>query len=537
MDGFNEKKWFVYLTDHHEGPFSLSEIQAKIDQSQVTTANYIWAEGMTDWKPMNDVREFESLLGTRQAIAPAAMESAAPVLSSTPIVESVESPVAVEVAVEEKTGDLDPADLKRATEPATAPARTGLQDFKIQDRRKAERVEAPVKRSYARPIKWAIFTLVPAGIAGAYFNGSLDPVLNSPAVKAGSQAMSDMAQPYLLKLADKVPALTRWVSPIPSLEDVAPEDYELLKAAALQKPESGAKIAVAASTADAFSPTFYVSSNLRDGAVVDVYVEGISDTLMNQLAFSGKVQATITKKLGKTGPVRYPDGKSVPRGEYVIYATEAEQQPDAVKAVLANIPPVAAKLAPVLPRGLKLLVSKSAFLGGSKDAIYASRLKEFHDRLRGKSVAEIAELKQLEGLLENQLMLTTNKYNQLRGLVRNGKPSSAARKSWTDFNAQWSKIDGQLKESYGKWTDQALQTDYFYGTLYSLTKTAGEAVDKLHQLHVDFFDGKKDFKTLEIERGSAVSIASDAVTALKNKVTQAENLAPTPNGMPRREGL
>jgi len=334
-----------------------------------------------------------------------------------------------------------------------------------------------------------------------------------------------------------VPAIAPWISPIPSLEDVTPEDYETLKSAAMQKLAAGPKIALALSTGDAFVPTFYVSSNLPDGALIDIYVEGIPDTLLNQLAFHGKVQATIDKKLGKSGVVHSPDGKPLPRGEYIAYATESAQQPDAVKTQLASVPPVTAKIPPLLPKELKLLVSKSVFLGGLKDATYTSRLKEFHDKLRAKASAELAEIKQLEATLESQLSQTSNKYNQLRGLSRAGKPSFAARKSWTDFNTQWAKLEESLQQSFSKWTDPVLETEYFYGVLYSMTKAAGDAIEKLHLLDADFFNGKTDVKAFDIQRGSAISIAQSAVAALKNKISQAESMTPTPNGMPRREGL
>ena len=542
MDGFNEKKWFVYMTDHHEGPFSLAEIQAKMAQSQITLSNYVWAEGMSDWKAMTDVPEFASIL-TQDAPAATAMEHAEPmIVSDEPAaMESLES-----AAPPEKTGSLDATDIQRSMDQATraplieipiAATATIPLTKKSVPAQPAAPVAAKPKTSSSRMIKWAVLILVPAGLAAAYLNGSLDPVLNSPAVKASGHAASDMAQPYLLKLAEKVPALGKWISPIPALEDVSSEDYETLKAAAVQKPEEGIKLAIAASTADLFMPAFYVASNLPNGAAIDVYVEGIPDTLLNQLSFSGKVQATLDKKLGKTGPARFADGKPLPRGEYVVYATESQQQPDSVKAILANVPPVTVKVPDNLPRGLKLLVSKPVFLGGAKDTTYESRLKDFHDKLRAKAGAELSEVKQLSATLEGQLTATNTKYTQLHGLARNGKPSFAAKKAWNDFSTQWSKLDTQLKDGFAKWTDQALQTEYFYGMLYSLTKSAGDAVEKLHQLHSDFFDGKIDPRTFEIQHGSSVSIAQNAISALKSKIDQAEHLAPTPNGMPRREGL
>ena len=435
---------------------------------------------------------------------------------------------------------IEPAANQIYAEPAPSdyPGKPQTTQNIIKESPKNNTQENPTqRRSIFHLVKWAVIVLILTGIAGAYMNGTLDPVLASPGVKASMQTFSDLTQPYLLKLSEKIPVLTRWISPLPSLEDVTPGDYEALRSAVMQKGPAGPKIAIAISTSDVFAPAFYVSSNLPDGAVIDVYIEGIPDTLLNQLAFHGKAQATLQKKLGKTAPVHFTDGKAMPRGDYVIHATENPQQPDEVKALLANLPPIGVNDTAVLPKVLKLLVSKPAFLGGNKDAIYFSRLKEFHDKLRAKATTEITEIKQLAATLEGQLTQTTEKYSQLKGLVRGGKPSFAAHKAWTVFNDQWSMLDGQLQQSYAKWTEPVLETEYFYGVLYSMTKAAGEAIGKLHQLHGAFFNGKTDIKTIEIQRGGSISIAENAVSALKNKIIQVENLGPTANGMPRRDGL
>src|SRR5689334_79785 len=40
-----EKKWFVYLTDHHEGPLSLAEIRERMSAGQIDRSVHVWAEG------------------------------------------------------------------------------------------------------------------------------------------------------------------------------------------------------------------------------------------------------------------------------------------------------------------------------------------------------------------------------------------------------------------------------------------------------------------------------------------------------------
>ena len=61
MDALNEKKWFVYMEDHHEGPFSVADVQSKIGEGFIRKDQYIWAEGMQDWKPMGEVQDFQFL--------------------------------------------------------------------------------------------------------------------------------------------------------------------------------------------------------------------------------------------------------------------------------------------------------------------------------------------------------------------------------------------------------------------------------------------------------------------------------------------
>src|SRR4051812_29705440 len=70
MDGFTEKKWFVYVGDHHEGPFSLEEVQGKMVQGDVSTESFVWAEGMTDWKPMTEMSDFAPILTSTAEAAP-----------------------------------------------------------------------------------------------------------------------------------------------------------------------------------------------------------------------------------------------------------------------------------------------------------------------------------------------------------------------------------------------------------------------------------------------------------------------------------
>ena len=95
----------------------------------------------------------------------------------------------------------------------------------------------------------------------------------------------------------------------------------------------------------------------------------------------------------------------------------------------------------------------------------------------------------------------------------------------------------QLRQSFDRWTPESLSKDYFYTSLYTLTREAGLSIEGVHQLQTGRADRKLDNKEFEIKIGSAMSLAQSTLNQLKSKIEQAEKLSPSSNGMPRRDGL
>lgn len=56
--------WFYGKNNTQHGPVSEQEIQTLLSSGQIDTSTIIWREGMTDWLPMKDVPEFQSLQTT-----------------------------------------------------------------------------------------------------------------------------------------------------------------------------------------------------------------------------------------------------------------------------------------------------------------------------------------------------------------------------------------------------------------------------------------------------------------------------------------
>jgi len=63
------KKWFVYINDHHEGPYSVSEVKDKIASKLVGHESYVWCEGMGDWAVITSIPELAALLSVSASVA------------------------------------------------------------------------------------------------------------------------------------------------------------------------------------------------------------------------------------------------------------------------------------------------------------------------------------------------------------------------------------------------------------------------------------------------------------------------------------
>jgi hypothetical protein len=68
----NEKKWFVYVGDHHEGPFNAQEVSEKKNAGLVTEESYVWCEGMNDWVMLSDAKELSSEMKKLEPSTPTA---------------------------------------------------------------------------------------------------------------------------------------------------------------------------------------------------------------------------------------------------------------------------------------------------------------------------------------------------------------------------------------------------------------------------------------------------------------------------------
>jgi hypothetical protein len=529
MDGFNEKKWFVYLGDHHEGPFSLAEMQGKMNAGAVTSTHYVWCEGMGDWLPMTNVPQFESLIHARAAaVAVASSSSDAPTLHM---------PAMQAAPVQVKAAETKPA-------PAATAAKSPAPAIIVQS---ADEVSRPIILSAVSQSNPHVSGVSPIGLGSIPHRpeqfqtkkkgggllvkaiviliiGSIGGVIHS-----GTFSNGFSLDPMMLSLTENVPFLANWISPIPAISEVSPEDYQELRNAAAQSLESkGPAAAFALSPQTLEAPTFYIATNFPDGTRFELTFDGIPGTLLGQLAVSLKIQAVTEKRIAKTDPVRFPDGRPIPRGQYKVTLTEAASQVEAAQAIVAGMPAKPGSTT-------KLRQTKSLFLGGARDAQYTSRLKEYVDELRKRAQTELAEIEQFSSTLEMQLNSTVNSFANIKKRLVSPRSANVARKEWTGVNTRWKEFQAKLNESFAKWNPASLSTDFFYGAMYAEMPKIAQAVEKVHATHDGFVTGQVKEANFDATDAQNVTSAQTMIAGLKGRIAKIKSAPPAANGVPQRE--
>lgn len=532
MDGFKEKKWFVYMGDHHEGPFSLEEIQGKMQAGLVTTSQYAWCEGMGDWRQITEIEAFQALLRQPPLRLVPTPSSQPPELREPTLTDATRM---APVTAEEGTIAVSRTDLSaqslQSPEVAQAPASATLQADPTPVATSAQEVvtiapheptieSSPIEPLQAEPRrskKWVrplLWVLLIASLAAAALTGVFDPLLKNTAVTTLARSLGNMVRPALVQLSERVPQISGWFSPIPHLEEISEADWpEFVDAARTPLAGEVPKVGLAVIQPDLLQPSFAITSAQPDGTEFELEIEGVPGTLLNHTDFRATAKVAIANRLGRSNPVRTLDGRPVPRGEYWVKVFEAGK----------------------LGQGQPLL-KKGYFLGGVRDETYRERLKEYHVRLAEKAKAEREELKQFLASVEQQLQSSQTEFVRFRA-AKGKKATPVAARAWASFHQKWTQFDAQLVGVIQTWTPEKLQSDTFYPMLYERVRQAAQQASLVHGLHHSWTTGAMNPDTFEQELQGAISSAQAAIQEAKAKVQQAEAIPASPTGMPRKDGL
>lgn len=475
-----EKKWFVYVGDHHEGPLSVPEIAARQDTGAVTADSYVWCEGMADWLMLSQVNELElGLREYKEASRPATVNAAV----------SVES---------------------RKESTATAPA-----------------PKAVKKKNKRLPL--ILSTLLLVGLLGTL--GSLIGISRS-----SNEDLHASVRPLLSKLVQSVPALGSLFQLIPSLNDVKEDEFHELQNAKTGALTEGPRLALALSTQDANRPFFYVSTNLPHGTKFEIHLVGQPETLLNRLQFTTQGTLSTAQGFGKSEVFLAEGGQPLPKGRYLAYLVEASEQDAGVKELLAPVDAMKSGTKPpaTIPATAKFIVSKSVFLGGERDETYLTRLKAFHEKIRATAEKELQELKQYSQTLDAQFNTLSSDFQRISGAK---KVTASMRNSWKKNLGMWNQISSQLDQSIQTWSPETLKNEFFYGKVYELVKSAFQSLKALVQLESEHIEKPGDKAAFDIQHGKLLSDTRQAIESIKQKVDLATKSPKSPGGLPSREGL
>ena len=489
MNMENQKKWFIYVGDHHEGPFTPDEVFEKQKAGITNDESFVWCEGMGDWQALTQVSElFQELQKRRQR----------------------EVKVKTEGKAEPKTENRMSAKIDASpNQDSSSPTETHTRKNN--------------GKKIAITLGAGIFVLFALSL------GTL-AVLS----RSSSDEFHSTLRPTLTKMVDRFSFLSGMFKLIPSLNDVKSDELKELEQAAIGVPDLGVKIAIALSIADPNRPFFYISSNLPHKTKFDFYLIGNNETLLNKLQLNTQTTATLHFGFGKTEVVSSDGGQPLPKGEYQVYVTEANDQDESIKSLIASYPPNRANVPlPVqIPNGSHFLYTKTFFLGGERDQTYLTRLKAFHDKVKQNADKEMTELKQYSDTLFSQFSTFTGDFNK----IYNAKKATPVMKlNWKKNSETWLQINNQLEQTIQTWTKETLQNEFFYGKAYELVKSSYESMKKLFTMESAYIEKPEDKNTFEIQHGKALSEVREANDLLKAKIDLIFNAPKSPSGLPTRE--
>jgi hypothetical protein len=330
------------------------------------------------------------------------------------------------------------------------------------------------------------------------------------------------------EVVDKIPALQKWFSKLPPLPDLSAQDIDRLKEV-IRVPldRAGPLVEMALSKEKLQTPVFHVTSNLPNGARIEIYIQAIVGTLLNQNTLFTKSYLEIKDHYGKTEPVQQADGKPLPKGKYQVLAVDAQSQPEAVQSVFASLKESNTRLLEGISAGRKLVVQQIFFLGGEEDDQYKLRLKTYLDELQKKSDEIFGNLKQLTLSIRSQRDRTAQVFQEL---TKNPKQLKFSKIKWSNFHKEWAPFQERMTKDLEGWTDELIVQRGFYKELHQQVKAKALAISAIHHLQNEFFEGRAKLDEIN---PTIIQKTDELVKELELKISETEAQPAPTNGLPK----
>jgi hypothetical protein len=577
-----EKKWFVYTGIQQEGPLSVDEVRVRIAAGQLLGAHLAWCEGMEGWLKVEEIPALRVLMQPARPVVPSPppiptytspIAPAAPVdptqplpgyaqalnlLSPAPMAPTVairpQAPVPARAYVpdDEPETDLTPHGLLAEDDHPRADQITGsheiiaepepyyspTNDFSDPPNRedlsaliylKADTGEEKTGNIDARTLKRAEKE---AAQVAKVARKSSDDFEERVAKEETSRGARWLRGGLLLVLGGAIGTglgygyqwimlNQHWFRSLPEMPGLRIEERAELQSAITTSLTETPKIALAAIQEGSQPPSFYVASNLPDGALVDIYVHGEPDTLIGRPSFESVLHVKLADGIARSDSLKAEDGSLPPAGNYLVAAAESDSpgQSETVRAALAGISP-RAQLPSWVPASRRVVQIKPyTFLVGKSQAEYDTALKS----VRAQSAkARLDRLKILADL-HDKMNGALGVLHQSLSLAKAGNEGGIA-----GSKKRWELLLQELKPSAEALDNQA-RTSGLAGQI-ALMATVHSALDALNASFA--LAGTDDKDKLE----KSMSDAADKLSDLKKALDQAHSVEEKPS-MPAPGGI
>ncbi|MGE4232485.1 MAG: GYF domain-containing protein [Bacteriovoracia bacterium] len=554
-----DKSWYLYIVDHHEGPFTVDEIQNLVSTGEARTSSYVWKSGLADWMMLSDVKDFkEQNQKTRKlkaVPAPVTPTTVQVVENSGPDLSGV-SPGSAVWCLSSKEGFSGPHTMKaiqfKLTNGEISPSnkvwKEGWTNFVAIDDIPQFMVALSGE---SRPTKEPFFAKIKAGIESrisALFKKSPKPVANLKASPYSQASFKGGRKTwykspifvtffiFLVLLSFYQFLATGMLNPIVEktplkgkIPELVPLKTEVAFEAMLSAKE---KLAPLYHTAiEKIIP--FVPQNVQDflmpakipTTIQPADIEIFKDVV--QSPSSTGIRIATALPIGReVNPSFYlatnrPNATSfylVLKGkEGTLVGALTYERAMIVETVnhIGKTPVFTFDNNRAMPIGeYSLFVYKNKedtkpisidayFLGGKKDEAYQTQLKGSNERLKRKILSEGRELDQLLSTIESMANESASKFFDFT----NGIMNPLKKKGWKQYSARYQQMAKQIEMVFSKLTPDVLRKDYVYPDLYEKVKTAFEETQKLHQIEGDI-----------IEKGSG-KISTDVIQTYAQKTS------------------
>jgi hypothetical protein len=471
------KNWYLHLEGQPRGPLTFELMMSEYRAGRLTRETHVWCDGMAGWTLARDVAELNSIFSPTAASAapparsapPAAARSSRSAASSPP-----DSTHLVELnprEVDDRTHVLDPDKLKEAIKAATV----------------AQKVEAKAEK---KAVAAGIAVVAPSRGGKRKLLLALVGLPLIAAVAIGGAVALKLTTVDQLK-ANAGRMFQGLTSPLGSLDDVSPDQLELLRAAAGANLKDGPQAAIAASTQNPDKPTIYVASNLPDGTNLSFQLKAEPGAVLSEGPVELRFPLAIAKHLARSRSLHGPDGGALAPGEYVATVVATDEQTPDVQALLKKTP-----LAPV---------TRKLFLGGVKDAAFGAKLEEVRKKRLEKGVAEQKLGTLTASQLEHQLTAVWRATDRLSKIT----DKAGLLKAWQEFGPPWAAANPEPLEKGTVYPE-------FFSALHDLW---GDET-KIHELQGGVATGSADAAKTWPQVTALYAQAYRKLTAVKSKLAE-----------------